>query len=124
LDNSILAQAKNPWLELRPSFCRPYIFAARWVRELLESQRWLKKLRLADYDGWLVIEQDTTPGRSKPKRREKKTENISRACWPKLPPDVQRWRHRRRQFGLRTGKRNRNPTKTIPMTDSTDFSEN
>jgi inosose dehydratase len=60
LDGSVLDQAKaNRW-----SFAlalKSYIFAllgqgtAR-IPEVIE------KLRLADYDGWLIIEQDTTPG--------------------------------------------------------------
>jgi inosose dehydratase len=60
LDISILEQAKTRGWSFAQAL-KSYIFAplgqgAARIPEVIE------KLRLADYDGWLVVEQDTTPG--------------------------------------------------------------
>ncbi len=84
LDNSILAQAKtHGW-----SFAQAlqwYIFAplgqgAARIPEVVE------KLRLADYDGWLVIEQDTTPG--DPTETARKNREYLEGLLAQLPPSA------------------------------------
>jgi hypothetical protein len=44
----------------------------------------VEKLRLADYDGWLVIEQDTTPG--DPTETARKNREYLEALLTQLPP--------------------------------------
>jgi inosose dehydratase len=60
LDKSILEQAKTHGWSFAQAL-KSYIFAplgqgAARIPDVVE------KLRLADYEGWVVIEQDTTPG--------------------------------------------------------------
>jgi inosose dehydratase len=84
LDQSILEQAKtHGW-----SFARAlqsYIFAplgqgAARIPEVVE------KLRLADYDGWLVIEQDTTP--ADPTETARKNREYLEGLLAQLPPSA------------------------------------
>jgi inosose dehydratase len=84
LDGSILNQAKaNGW-----SFAqalKSYIFAplgqgtAR-IPDVIE------KLRLADYDGWLIIEQDTTPGN--PTETARQNREYLESLLAQLPPSL------------------------------------
>jgi inosose dehydratase len=82
LDKSILEQAKTH----RWSFARAlqsYIFAplgegSARIPDVVE------KLRLADYGGWLVIEQDTTPG--DPTETARKNREYLEGLLAQLPP--------------------------------------
>ncbi|HET9376917.1 MAG TPA: sugar phosphate isomerase/epimerase [Chthoniobacterales bacterium] len=82
LDQSILEQAKAHGWSFAQAL-KSYIFAplgegAAGIPEVIE------KLRLADYDGWLVIEQDTTPG--DPTEMARKNREYLEGLLAQLPP--------------------------------------
>ncbi len=84
LDKSILEQAKtHGWSFARA--LKSYIFAplgegAARIPDVIE------KLRLADYDGWLVIEQDTTP--IDPTETARKNREYLERLLGQLPPST------------------------------------
>jgi inosose dehydratase len=82
LDQAILEQAKAHGWSFAQAL-KSYIFAplgegAARIPDVVE------KLRLADYDGWLVIEQDTTPG--DPTETARKNREYLEALLAQLPP--------------------------------------
>jgi inosose dehydratase len=88
LDKSILEQAKTHGWSFAQAL-KSYIFAplgegAARIPDVIE------KLRLADYDGWLVIEQDTTP--VDPTETARKNREYLERLLAQLPPpaDFQR----------------------------------
>jgi inosose dehydratase len=84
LDKSILEQAKTHGWSFAQAL-QSYIFAplgqgAARIPEVVE------KLRLADYDGWLVIEQDTTP--VDPTETARKNREYLEGLLAQLPPSA------------------------------------
>ena len=82
VDQAILEQAKTHGWSFAQAL-KSYIFAplgegAARIPEVVE------KLRLADYDGWLVIEQDTTPG--DPTETARKNREYLEGLLAQLPP--------------------------------------
>jgi inosose dehydratase len=82
VDQAILEQAKTHGWSFAQAL-KSYIFAplgqgAARIPDVVE------KLRLADYDGWLVIEQDTTPG--DPTETARKNREYLEALLTQLPP--------------------------------------
>jgi inosose dehydratase len=82
LDQSILEQAKTHGWSFAQAL-KSYIFAplgegAARIPDVIE------KLRLADYDGWLVIEQDTTP--VDPTETARKNREYLEGLLAQLPP--------------------------------------
>jgi inosose dehydratase len=82
LDKSILEQAKTHGWSFAQAL-KSYIFAplgegAARIPDVIE------KLRLADYDGWLVIEQDTTP--VDPTETARKNREYLEGLLAQLPP--------------------------------------
>lgn len=84
LDKSILEQAKTHGWSFAQAL-KSYIFAplgegAARIPDVIE------KLRLADYDGWLVIEQDTTP--LDPTETARKNREYLEGLLAQLPPST------------------------------------
>jgi inosose dehydratase len=84
LDKSILEQAKTHGWSFAQAL-KSYIFAplgegAARIPDVIE------KLRLADYDGWLVIEQDTTP--IDPTETARKNREYLERLLGQLPPST------------------------------------
>ena len=82
LDKSILEQAKTHGWSFAQAL-KSYIFAplgegAARIPDVVE------KLRLADYDGWLVIEQDTTP--ADPTETARRNREYLEGLLAQLPP--------------------------------------